>query len=101
MSLSMRDIDGFIDNAITRLASESGSTRSTYYVDLRSYQQRITQNLVEQCTTICNSRGLKAERSGDGLMVTVDLHSCFFNPVQARAYEMALNYTRTMHGNHL
>lgn len=101
MAITMRDVDGFIDTTITRLSSEAGSTRSNFYVDLRSYQQRITQNLVEQCTAVCNARGLQVERNGDGLIVTVDLHTCFFNPSQTRSYEMALNYTRNMHGNHL
>lgn len=101
MSLSMRDVDGFIDATLTRLASEAGTTRSNFYVDLRSYQQRITQNLVEQCTAVCESRGLVVTRNGDGLVVTVDLQTCFFNPDQAKAYQMALNYTRSIHGNHL
>jgi hypothetical protein len=101
MSLSMRDVDGFIDATIARLASEAGTMRSNFYVDLRSYQQRITQNLVDQCATICESRGLVVTRNGDGLVVTVDLHTCFLNPDQAKGYQMALNYTRSVHGNQL
>lgn len=101
MSLTMYQIDGFIDTAINRLSSEAGSTVSHFYVDLRSYQQRITQNLVDQCVSVCLSRGLLAERQGDGLTVTVNLNTCFLNPNQALAYNTALAYTRTVHGNHL
>ena len=101
MSLTMREVDNFIDTTINRLASESGSTSSAFYVDLRSFQQRITQNLVNQCMDICESRGLYAERKGDGLVVTVNLNSCFLNPSQSIAYNTALNYTRTMYGNNI
>lgn len=97
----MHQIDGFIDTAINRLSSASGSSVSHFYVDLRSYQQRITQNLVEQCIRLCQSRGLSVERQGDGLIVTVDLDTCFLNPKQALFYNGALEYTRTMHGNGL
>jgi len=101
MSLTMREIDSFIDTTILRLASESGRTTSDFYVDLRAYQQRITQNLVTQCTDICASRGLSAERSGDGLMIHVDLDRCVFTSTQSANYATALAYTRRMHGNHL
>jgi hypothetical protein len=101
MSLNMSDVDGFINNAINRLASENGSTTSNYYVDLRSYQKRVTQNLIDQCSAICHSRGLKTQHDGDGLVVTVNLHTCFLNPQQTKAYDLALNYTRFAHGNHV
>lgn len=101
MSLTMQQVDNFIDTTINRLASESGFTSSSFYVDLRSFQQRITQNLVNQCMDICASRGLHAERKGDGLVVTVNLNSCFLNPSQSIAYNTALAYTRAVHGNHL
>lgn len=101
MSLNMREVDDFIDATISRLSSEDGTTRSNFYVDLRSYQQRVTQNLIDQCTDTCTSRGLSVRRNGDGLVITVDLHTCFFNPGQAKAYQLALNYTRSAHGNHL
>ena len=99
MSITMQQIDNFIDTTINRLASESGTTTSTFYVDLRSFQQRITQNLVNQCMEICASRGLHAERRGDGLVITVNLNSCFLNPSQSSAYNTALAYTRAVHGN--
>lgn len=100
MSLTMQQIDSFIDTTINRLSSEGGTTQSSFYVDLRSFQQRITQNLVAQCIAFCASRGLHAERNGDGLVITVNLNSCFLNPSQSVAYNTALAYTRNIHGNH-
>jgi hypothetical protein len=100
MSLTMQQVDSFIDTTINRLSSESGTTQSSFYVDLRSFQQRITQNLVAQCVALCASRGLHAERNGDGLVVTVNLNSCFLSPSQSVAYNTALAYTRNVHGNH-
>lgn len=97
----MQEIDGFIDTTINRLSGESGSMHSTFYIDLRSYQDRITQRLVEDTINICQSRGLNAERSGDGLRVDVNLNSCFMNPKQAEHFNLALDHTRTMHGNHI
>jgi len=79
----------------------AGITRSSFYVDLRSLQQRITQNLVDSCIQMCSSRGLYAERSGDGLVVTVDLNTCLLNGQQSALYNTALAYTRQVHGNHL
>lgn len=101
MSLTMRQIDDFIDAALDRLSGAQGVTVSCFYVDLRSYQQRITPKLVEQCVRICESRGLGAERDGDGLHVTVDLDTCFLNPSQAVIYRTALAFTRSQYGNHL
>lgn len=101
MSITMQQIDSFIDTTINRLSSESGYTDSSFYVDLRSFQQRITQNLVNQCIEVCASRGLHAERKGDGLVITVNLNTCFLNPNQSIAYNTALAYTRTVHGNHI
>lgn len=45
MSLTMQQLDFFIDTTINRLSSEAGVTRSSFYVNLRDFQQRITQNL--------------------------------------------------------
>lgn len=101
MSLTMQQLDAFIDTTINRLSSEAGTTRSSFYVNLRDLQQRITQNLVDNCIQLCHSRGLHAERNGDGLMVHVDLNTCFLNVHQAAAYNAALIYTRSLHGNHL
>ena len=101
MSVTMSQLDTFIDTTINRLSSENGTTRSIFHIDLRSMQQRITQKLVDQCTSLCASRGLQAERKGDSLIVTVDLGTCFLNPSQSTAYNTALSYTRTVHGNHL
>ncbi len=97
--LSMAQIDSFIYTAIGRLSREAASSRSQFYVDLRSMQQRITKNLVADCMDLCARRGLTAERVGDGLNITVDLDTCFFNPQQADAYNVALAYTRHIHGN--
>lgn len=101
MSISMAQIDSFIDTTINRFSSEGGESIGKFYVDLRSLQQRITQNLVDQCIEICESRGLKAERRGDGLIITVNLNTCYLNPSQSLNFNAALNYTRTVHGNNL
>ncbi len=97
----MMELDLFIDATINRLSSEQGITTSTFYVDLRSYQQRITQQLVDNCINICQSRGISAERQGDGLAVTVNLNTCYMNPSQTMNYNTALAYTRAVHGNHM
>lgn len=101
MSLTMPQIDGFIDVAINRLSGEEAPLVSSFYVDLRTLQTRITQHLVQECISICERRGLLAEREGDGLTVTVNLNSCRFNPQQSIAYNAALNFTRSIHGNHI
>lgn len=101
MSLTMQQLDFFIDTTINRLSSEAGVTRSSFYVNLRDFQQRITQNLVDNCIQLCSARGLDAERNGDGLMVHVDLNTCFLNAQQSASYNAALAYTRHIHGNHL
>ena len=97
----MQQLDNFIDTTINRMSGESGSTRSSFYVDLRSFQQRITQNLVDNCMQLCQTRGLDAQRNGDGLIVTVDLNSCLLNVQQSALYNVTLNYARQFHGNHL
>ena len=101
MSVSMRQIDDFIDVAIDRLSGEEGVAVSRFYIDLRDYQQRITPKLVEQCVSVCESRGLSAERQGDGLHIIVNLNSCLMNHSQAVAYRTALAFTRSQYGNHL
>lgn len=102
MSLSMQQIDNFIETAINRLSSEAGTMSSNFYVDLRdANRQRITQSYVDQCINLCNSRGIRAERSGDGLFIHVDLQSCYLNSSQSELFNTAINYTRSMHGNHL
>jgi len=99
MNLTMRDIDLFIDTTINRLSSPNGTLHSSFYIDLRSLQSRITKNLVEECTSMCESRGLHVQRMGDGLSVTVDLNSCSLNPRQAAEFNTALAYTRQIYGN--
>ena len=101
MSVTMRQIDNFIDAAIDRLSGEEGVSISRFYVDLRDYQQRITPKLVEQCVAVCESRGLSAERQGDGLHIVVNLNSCLMNENQAVAYRTALAFTRIQHGNYV
>jgi len=100
MSINMQQIDSFIDTAINRLSSEQGTLISTFYINLRDYQSRITTKLVEDCIGKCKARGLQTERVGDGISVTVNLNLCVLNPSQANAYNTALLYTRTEHGNH-
>ena len=101
MSIPTEQLDTFIDTTIQRLSSEAGVMRAKYRVDLRDIQQRITQPLVDKCVAQCSSLGLEAERTGDSLVVTVDLHKCVMNVAQAKAFNSALDYTRVTHGNQL
>lgn len=101
MSLTMRDIDDMIDSTILRLAGETGSAVSTFYVDLRSYQRRITEKLVSECISLCSSRGIHAERIGDGLSITINLDRCYLNPSQARDFSSAVTFTQAAYGNRL
>lgn len=104
MSLTMAQIDGFIDTAIARLSGEDAPMLSRFYVDLRTLtpeRQRITEKFVDQSISLCNSRGIKAERNGDGLTITINLNSCYLNPQQSANFNTALNYTRVQHGNHI
>jgi hypothetical protein len=100
----MAQIDRFIDTAIARLSSEDAPMLSHFYVDLRTLtpeRQRITDKFVDQSISLCNSRGIQAERSGDGLTITIHLNSCYLNPTQSANFNIALDYTRSQHGNHL
>lgn len=99
MSVTMKEIDGFIDTTINRLSTDQGTMHSVFYIDLRSYQTRITQQLVDKSIKACSSRGLRAERNGDGLTVNVSLNSCLMTPAQTITFNEALNHTRTVHGN--
>lgn len=100
MALSMNLLDGFIETTINRLSSESGTMRSNFYVDLRdSNRIRITQGYVDQCISLCNSRGIQAQRNGDGLIVHIDLNTCYLNSRQSELFNTALHYTRVYHGN--
>ncbi len=101
MSITMQQLDAFIDTAINRFSCEGSSSTSQFYVDLRSFQQRITKKLEQECIELCRTRGIYAERQGDGLTLTVDLNACSLNPIQAGTYNTALAYVRTVHGNHL
>lgn len=101
MTISMKQLDDFIDATINRLSSEHGTMIGTFYIDLRAIQTRITSKLVDQSISMCESRGLHAKRVGDGLSVTVDLQTCIMNSTQAAAFNLALNYTRQVHGNYL
>lgn len=101
MSITMSQLDACIETTINRLSSEHGTMVSTFYIDLRGTRTRITSKLVEESIGMCASRGLQAYRVGDGLSVTVDLRTCVMNPAQAAAFNLALNYTRQVHGNHL
>lgn len=100
MSIPMKEIDSLIDTTINRLSGESGTMHSTFYIDLRSYQTRITKRLVEDAMKVCQSRGLYAEQVEGGLKVDVDLSTCFMNPQQTTLFNAALNFTRAVHGNH-
>ncbi|MCP1237843.1 hypothetical protein NKW55_14815 [Gluconobacter kondonii] len=101
MSLSMNDIDNMIESAIFRLAGESGNSISTFYVDLRNYQQRVTEKLVSDCISLCNSRGIDAERQGSGLSIKVNLETCHLTPMQAKSFTDAVVFTQATYGNRL
>lgn len=104
MSITMQQLDTCIETTINRLSSEGGSMTSNFYLDLLASnpnRQRITDKLVEQAIDLCRSRGIYAERKGDGLVLKVDLRSCYLNPSQANMFNVALDYTRSEHGNHL
>lgn len=102
MAFSMQQIDNFIETTINRLSSESGTMSSNFYVDLRDDgRQRITQNYIDQCINLCASRGISAERSGDGLLIHVNLQYCYLNSKQSILFNTAINHTRSIHGNHL
>lgn len=100
MSLTMRHLDAFIDTTINRLSGEEGTMVSNFYVDLRDFQNRITEKLIKDSIATCKARGLHAVETEGGLLVTVDLRSCALNASQAAAFNVALNYTRSFHGNH-
>lgn len=102
MSLTMQEIDSFIDTTINRLSGANGTMVSNFYVGIRESnpdRQRITQGLVNQDIALCQSRGIYAERQQDGLMISVDLNRCFLNQQQSVAFNTALEYTRQIHGN--
>ncbi|CAD7740289.1 hypothetical protein J7369_22070 [Xanthomonas phaseoli pv. dieffenbachiae] len=99
MPVSNQQLDVFIDTSINRLSGESAPMRGRYIVDLRSFQQRITQKLVDECIAACRARGLSAERDGDSLFISVDLARCVMNERQSLNYTNALNHTRIVHGN--
>jgi len=102
MSISMQQIDSCIEITINRLSSNAGTMDSNFYLDLRAPgRQRITEKLVEQSIKLCRSRGISAEREGDGLVVMVDLRTCYLNPSQAEMFNVAIGYTRSVYGNHL
>ncbi len=94
MSIPMSHIDDLINAAIDRLSCDGGLVHQ-FYIDLRTYQQRITQQQVDRSINACQSRGLYVERIGDGLSVTVDLNSCMMNQMQAQKFSVALGYSRT------
>lgn len=93
MSIPMSHIDDLINAAIDRLSC-SGNLFHQFYIDLRIYQQRITQQLVDGSINSCNTRGLSVERIGDGLSVTVDLNTCVMTPTQAKKFSLALEHSR-------
>ncbi|KOB16687.1 hypothetical protein [Xanthomonas arboricola] len=99
MAISNQQLDIFIDTSINRLSGESAPMLGRYVVDLRSFQQRITQKLVDECIAACTARGIKAERDGASLFIGVDLARCVMNQSQALNYTNALNHTRMVHGN--
>lgn len=101
MSVSSKQLDVFIETSINRLSGERAPMHGRYCVDLRSFQQRITQKLVDDCIATCDARGLDAERRGDELIITVDLGKCVMNQHQAMLFNLALDHTRTVHGNEI
>ena len=94
MSITNNQIDIFINTTINRFSSNDGPSTSCFYVDLREYQNRITEKLVNDCISKCNARGLDAERIDDGLSVTVNLNKCTFTTSQSNMYNEAMNIRR-------
>lgn len=99
MSISNQQLDVFIETTINRLSGPSATQVGTYCVDLRTFQQRITEKLVQSCMQACEARHINAERSGDNLILTVNLDRCVMNQRQAAQYNLALEHTRVVHGN--
>ncbi len=98
----MQQIDSCIETTINRLSSEAGTMVSNFYLDLRSPgRQRITEKLVEQSINLCRSRGIYAEREGNGLLVRVESENVLSESGQAEMFNIAIGYTRSVHGNHL
>ncbi len=98
----MQQIDSCIETTINRLSSEAGTMVSNFYLDLRSPgRQRITEKLVEQSIKSCRSRGIYAEREGNGLLVRVRSENVLSESGQAEMFNIAIGYTRSVHGNHL
>ena len=95
--ITNNQLDTFIDTAITRMSGD-GTYISKFYVDLKAFQARITEKLVDGCIAKCMERGLSAERTGDGLTVTVDLRTCVMNYSQAATYHVAVQYVRQVLG---
>ena len=104
MSQLMQQIDTCIYTTINRLSGEGGSMESKFYIDLFAAhpdRKRMTEKLVGESISLCQSRGISAEANGDGLMITINLNSCFMSPDQAKEFNAALHHTRSMHGNHI
>lgn len=95
------ELSSFIDTTILRYSSENGSPAARYVINLRHYQSRITDKLVNECLSACDRMGLTAERIGDAVFIDVNLNRCTFSSRQAREYQTAVNYRRTIHGHDL
>lgn len=95
-------VDHFIDTAIMRFSGRDGVMISHFYLDIREIfpdRQRITQNLKDDVVNTLESRGLDLESiDNTTFYVTVDLNKCFFNYRQARDFQEALAYVRSVHG---
>ena len=63
MSIPMSHIDDLINAAIDRLSCDGGLVHQ-FYIDLRTYQQRITQQQVDRSINACQSRGLYVSGGG-------------------------------------
>lgn len=98
----MTIIDNLIDTAINRLSTPNGNFVSYFSLDIREIfpeRKRITKSLIDSVITEFHSRGLDAEFSNNKIYVTVDLNQCFFNYSQAQNFNVALSYSRGVHGN--
>ena len=62
----------------------------------------ISMQQIDSCIeTTINRLSSEAGREGNGLLVRVDLRTCYLNPGQAEMFNIAIGYTRSVHGNHL
>lgn len=86
MKKIMNDIDKFITATISKMTQTDKLCVSTYHIDLKTYQPRVTERLVANTIKACHLRGVEVEIRGKGAIVTVDLKTCYMNPPQVNYF---------------